>query len=581
MRNSLDTLPDEILHLILQYIDPYGCLALEKTARRFLNITKEPSLWRHYCRTLFLYWDKKYDIQTKMHQPPSSVDWKGLYAQRHKVDMATTQALNDLLSSQSGRIQKVRQIMDFGYDVKDTLLRQAQAQPHQDDHLARRYYSKMMMNCLRRNMAISEWVRLKGDEAVSLERALGCFDLFIPQSQIGSLDEIGAILDTIAENLSNENPRIGDLTPRERASYIASYLHINNLTGIRAGREYHSIEHNFLGIALTDPNHNSLPLISAAIFCYIAQHFHLNARPCGFPFHVHVIIHPVPGFDMEGRTLNGDEIGAPIYMDPFRSGEETRVDDLQNQLNYLGASPLEQSTFLGQSLSSEIVLRCGRNILNSLRVMPEPPDHESLKLDFISAGYASLWSIILVTPRSRLAEIRRHIPWFMDLLDRDYHWDIFLVEQHILPLFEELPEYENFRESLHIMQAVDEMPRRVRKREAENKNIRYRVGEVFCHRRYKYRAIIIGWDAECGAGEQWMRQMNIDQLQAGRHQSFYHAHVEDRSVRYVAEENIEIIRPTLSELPTSLMAVAGKHFKRWNEQERRFVSNIKDEYPDD
>jgi len=54
--------------------------------------------------------------------------------------------------------------------------------------------------------------------------------------------------------------------------------------------------------------------------------------------------------------------------------------------------------------------------------------------------------------------------------------------------------------------------------------------------------------------------------------------VEDTSVRYVAEENIEVIEP---ELPISLMSLAGQFFKRWDQNKRVFVSNIRDEYPDD
>lgn len=57
--------------------------------------------------------------------------------------------------------------------------------------------------------------------------------------------------------------------------------------------------------------------------------------------------------------------------------------------------------------------------------------------------------------------------------------------------------------------------------------------------------------------------------------------VEDRSVRYVAEENIELILPQVSDLPQSLLAIAGKHFKRWDEHAQTFVSNVRDEYPDD
>ena len=49
-------------------------------------------------------------------------------------------------------------------------------------------------------------------------------------------------------------------------------------------------------------------------------------------------------------------------------------------------------------------------------------------------------------------------------------------------------------------------------------------------------------------------------------------------MRYVAEENIEM---TSREPSPTLMALAGQHFKRWDEKAKAFVSNIKDEYPED
>jgi len=54
--------------------------------------------------------------------------------------------------------------------------------------------------------------------------------------------------------------------------------------------------------------------------------------------------------------------------------------------------------------------------------------------------------------------------------------------------------------------------------------------------------------------------------------------VEDTSIRYVAEENVEIIMP---EVPTSLMGLAGRFFKRWDRESRTFISNIRDEFPED
>lgn len=54
--------------------------------------------------------------------------------------------------------------------------------------------------------------------------------------------------------------------------------------------------------------------------------------------------------------------------------------------------------------------------------------------------------------------------------------------------------------------------------------------------------------------------------------------VDDNSVRYVAEENIETVEVTVSD---SLMSLAGRYFKRWDKSTSTFISNIKDQYPDD
>ena len=55
--------------------------------------------------------------------------------------------------------------------------------------------------------------------------------------------------------------------------------------------------------------------------------------------------------------------------------------------------------------------------------------------------------------------------------------------------------------------------------------------------------------------------------------------VEDKSVRYVAEENVRIVTPNV--VTSELMAIAGQHFKRWDSSAKCFVSNIRDEYPHD
>lgn len=46
--------------------------------------------------------------------------------------------LDDILASQTGRIRKAQEIIEMGYDVKDTLRRHALASEELEDWLARR-----------------------------------------------------------------------------------------------------------------------------------------------------------------------------------------------------------------------------------------------------------------------------------------------------------------------------------------------------------------------------------------------------------------------------------------------------------
>lgn len=132
--------------------------------------------------------------------------------------------------------------------------------------------------------------------------------------------------------------------------------------------------------------------------------------------------------------------------------------------------------------------------------------------------------------------------------------------------------------NIRAIRASDYAPKPIKVRDPKSlRDVRYKVGQIFQHRRLQYNAIIVGWDVECAASEQWISQMRVRDLPRGQHQSFYHALVEDESTRYVAEENIEIIQRYPN---SSLMALAGQFCKRWDDTTKCFISNIEDEYPD-
>ncbi|WEW60367.1 hypothetical protein PRK78_005852 [Emydomyces testavorans] len=575
---SLNDLPDEIILSILTCGTPTSAVALAQASRKFHIIATTPLLWRLYCRNYFNYWDERHCIREKFVLPVSRVNWKEIYKTRHLIDVNVTENLESILASQTGRIEKFHKILNFGYDAKDTLLRHAAVGSEHEDYLARRYYSNAILGCLHRSIAIPKWSRLRSGEDVSLECALAAFDMFVLETGGGDLTDILQRLDDIVAQIVADCPAIHNLSPRQTALIIAEYLQDKSLTGIDPGQEYYNIEHNFLGIALRNDRHNSLPLISAAIYCFVAK-----------------------------RRLQDGRQGAPMYMDPFRSIQETPIAELRSQLNFLGALSLSQSTFLRESLTSEIVLRCGKNILKSVTQIPRS---RCTSLDIVNAKYAGLWSSMLfsdyVTLEGSMAgavqgqrrpagniQLRRHLPSLMEHFSTDFPFDVYLVEKYLVPLFHGLPEYDHLRGIIHVMKASDAIPKQIRRRTSEHMNVKYRVGQVFRHRRYDYLAVITGWDPECGAEEQWLQQMGIDRLRAGRHQSFYHVfvpspdadilgqRVEDKSVRYVAEENIERIELEISQIPQQFLKFLGQHFKRWDPITQTFVSNIKDEYPDD
>lgn len=135
---SLDNLPEEVLYSILCYCHPTSSVALQQTARRFRNVTNEPLLWRFYCKTYFKQWDHRHRLPEKLAGPVRSVSWKALYVSRHHIDRVTSSLLDKIIASQTGRINKFRMVVDFGYDTKETLLRHLSVGPEAEDYLARR-----------------------------------------------------------------------------------------------------------------------------------------------------------------------------------------------------------------------------------------------------------------------------------------------------------------------------------------------------------------------------------------------------------------------------------------------------------
>lgn len=94
---------------------------------------------------------------------------------------------------------------------------------------------------------------------------------------------------------------------------------------------------------------------------------------------------------------------------------------------------------------------------------------------------------------------------------------------------------------------------------------RYSVGQVFRHRKYGYRGVVIAYDPVCRASPQWVAATGAASLPSGTDQPFYHCLVDIRDrpeaqVSYVAEDNIELLEtPSVPLTPALLVQRVVAH----------------------
>lgn len=333
-------------------------------------------------------------------------------------------------------------------------------------------------------------------------------------------------LDRIAQQVCSETLRFMDQSPQQKAIALAEFLRRNDLTGISGKSHYHDLQNNFIGIALQNEPHPSLPLVSVAIYCCVAQRLGIDAQPCGFPFHMLAIIKPSPGRTLDGRHTVSGTSSEPMYMDPFRSNQEVYVKDLRSQLERLGISPSNFPELLGVSSTAEIVRRSAKNIITSLQAIRRNHDagHSFPNVD--CAFYAAAWALLLlpegstITAGAQRANLLGHIT---ELIEKHFLTDTWLIEKYILPLIEDGPQHGQLQNTIRVIRTTDHMPKNVKGRTSDSlRNVIYKVGQIFHHKRYHYKAIITGWDVECAATDDWMAHMGVHELQRGKYQGFYH-----------------------------------------------------------
>lgn len=348
------------------------------------------------------------------------------------------------------------------------------------------------------------------------------------------------MLDDLLIRLRQEYPSIDDLTPREKALTAAVFLRRHDLTGLEDELAYRDMQNNFIGIALQDSRHPSLPLISCAIYSCLVQRLGLDARCCGVPNHVHAIVYAPINETLDGGPATADSPREVMFLDPFRHHEEVSEQSLKKMLSEWGVHPADFEAYLMQHNNPyNVVIRTSRNILATIHAFRTTirTTHRNTSVlirgnpftELEHAFYASLWaSFIFATPDSfRMATQRQFVPLLIEKFEAHFPMDASLIEKYVCPLFDPTTRDDwNLFGILRVVRAADQTSKQVRLRKAENEDrelVKYKVGQVIRHRRYNYIAVIVGWDVECGMDNDWITQNRVDSLARGRHQGFYHA----------------------------------------------------------
>ncbi|TWU78124.1 hypothetical protein ED733_007335 [Metarhizium rileyi] len=588
---SLDQVPDEIIQHLLYYVSPEDTLhCFQLLCRHFHGLANESLLWRYHCWTTFKYWHPLHDFGQKLHAAVARVDWKHLFLLRVHKNRIVSRRLDAILQSRVGRLKNIETIRRLGYDAKDFLLAQCHVHESAPDVLARRYFSNAILDSIHRSIAIEEWYRLSLDReslpaqaaALRLERALGAFDMFVLHDQPGDLDDIHQILDDMVIQFRISHATLSELTTRETALALNRWMRANNLTGLRnPERNYRNLRNCFLGQALRHEDHESIPLVSSAMFCCLAARLGLNAQCCAFPTHVHAIVFPQSGQTLDGHVVDGyREQTERMYLDPYGLDNEVPASDLQNLLAHYGWQT-STDAFLAPVPPVTMVLRTAQNIKSAFARILELQNNAHPELSQLLRGnsamnvdaalYSAMWASLILTPPNTF-EWDDRLASFLRRFAGSWPEDALLVEQYLLPMYN---SFTPFR---------DEFARQINRELGDPWDhwLPFKIGEVFRHKRYGWIGVITGWssrdkvDGNTGYPDERLR------LPVRPANQFYFMCFPSTGSEphVVAADNIELIHDSTN-INDSMFPMAGKFFRRFDPELCRFVSNIKEEYPDD
>ncbi|KAG9119813.1 hypothetical protein FRC07_004968 [Ceratobasidium sp. 392] len=596
---SLFTIPEVALHLLshlpaARYDDTSvrTLVACTKVSRALRAIAQTDSVWfRHYV----VRWSRP-DFACEPGQQP----WYTLYCTRREKDLQTLVLLEILINTPSKRGETASKLVELNADAWDALRIEAACKVPEgvkdvwrreerewdgerwkgvgdewrdgerkgkdsedweepdtrelkSDWIQRRWWAKQLLGTISRTDAVNTMARIflnDQPDSRSLENARNFEDGLKALSGLMGVNtsEISHNYDNLATECGRQlvedgicvDPTKPEFDLKTFSSGVCRWMVGQGFRKAAGDGQYYDLMNHFPHKFMTT-NRRALPMSLVCTFVAIVTRLGFLSAPVGFPGHVHAWIalpsYHLPEFvPFEPETDWEDETPTQrLHVDVFNSDVEPFLssDSMRGTLNNLQVPRDQQPMLMRPSAASEMVLRAANNILHSVtRIQHLPGSHIQAETRG-AALYASAMTFLVARPQA--ADATRFIAGVISVVKEQFPLDADTVLERLSSLiFNQEPARAvgiHLRNALGMLRSA---PVNVNKRTKE----RWWVGMMFRHARYNYVGVILGWDAECAASEEWMREAGVDELPRGRKQPFYNVLAADGSFRYVAEENV-------------------------------------------
>ncbi|KAF9454114.1 hypothetical protein P691DRAFT_657002 [Macrolepiota fuliginosa MF-IS2] len=545
----MSSLPLDLHIAILGFLPPSRCRLSEDVAvRTLVNYSQTNSLlweaaslpvvWKPHYRTRYCHCCPSTENLRKFRYEGN---WRLMYYERYRTDRVALELLRDITLLRVGRGERAVMLSKIGLDVWDVLdielkhVPAIRALPDTEPPyaLTRHFWTRRMLDVIAREEAIEVWGTLLGNADVPMEKRASFEQTMLGLSAFfgESLSETTRLLDDMEAEcrkcvqkkgltLDDKSP---DYSVPELCKAICGFM-VGKGFGPSLNNMFFDVLNHFPHTYLTT-NKRTLPIALIHVFVSLARRLGLDASPVNFPEKVLCNV----------RSPRGD---GPYHINAFVEDAEKCIIKIQDLGLHLSDPRLLDSisqTYLSRYLDpadpSTMLLRAARNILVSYSHAPT--------LSYDVRQRCLYLAVVVHLMFHGDIEVIARILRAVDL--RDVDCTTFLLDKlaPILPT----PTKRLLETHCKIIldhEAVDAT--RVQTRH-DSPPVQYCVGLPFRHRRYGYIACIVRWDAMCMAGDLWMDQMGVDNLDRGRHQPFYTSLVLDEGAtqRYIAEENIEPI----------------------------------------